>query len=245
MDSGLYAACAGLVAKSQALEVSANNLANVNASGYRAQRPVFRSILAQASSRPLPQINKALNSFGVIGGTRIDRSQGTLDQTGNSLDVAIEGTGFFSVATASGIQYTRNGNFHLSPSGELLTASGERVLSTQGQPIRVPSGSISISPDGTLSVNGAVAAKLRITEFPATAALQNVGNGMYSAPEAEAVNSSNSSVRQGWLEGSNVNPTFAAVELISTQRQAEMLYRALNAFNGELNKTATEDLPRA
>lgn len=245
MDSGLYAACAGLVAKSQALEVSANNLANVNASGYRAQRSVFRSILAQASSRPLPQINKALNSFGVIGGTRIDRSQGTLDQTGNSLDVAIEGTGFFSVATASGIQYTRNGNFHLSPSGELLTASGERVLSTQGQPIRVPSGSISISPDGTLSVNGAVAAKLRITEFPATAALQNVGNGMYSAPEAEAVNSSNSSVRQGWLEGSNVNPTFAAVELISTQRQAEMLYRALNAFNGELNKSATEDLPRA
>jgi flagellar basal-body rod protein FlgF len=219
MDSGLYAACAGLVAKSQALEVSANNLANVNASGYRAQRSVFRSILAQASSRQLPQMNKALNSFGVMGGTRIDRSQGTLDQTGNSLDVAIEGTGLFSVATASGIQYTRNGNFHLSPSGELLTASGERVLSTQGQPIRVPSGSISISPDGILSVNGAVVAKLRMTEFPATAALQNVGNGMYSAPEAEAVNSSNSSVRQGWLEGSNVNPTFAAVELISIQRQ--------------------------
>jgi flagellar basal body rod protein FlgG len=168
-----------------------------------------------------------------------------MDQTGNSLDLAIEGTGFFSVATNSGIQYTRNGNFHLSPSGELLTATGERVLSTQGQPVRVPSGTISISPDATVSVNGAVAAKLRIVEFPVTAALQNVGNGMYSAPEANAVNVSSSSVRQGWVEGSNVNPTFAAVELISTQRHAEMLYRALNAFHGELNKTATEDLARA
>lgn len=244
MDSGLYAACAGLVAKTQSLEVSANNLANVNANGYRAQRPVFNAILAKATARQLSQLNRAVNSYGVLGSTRIDRTQGAIDQTGNDLDFAIQGEGFFSIATPAGTRYTRDGNFHLSPAGELLASSGDRVLGSQGKPIRLPGGKVSVSPDGTISVNGALAGKLRVVEFPATASLKSVGTSMFSANDAEAMTSTGSSVKQGWLEGANVNPAFAAVELISTQRQAEMLYRALNAFHSELNKTATEDLTR-
>src|SRR5215470_3634064 len=130
VDSGYYAACAGLRSQTQALEVVANDLANLNTSGYRGQQPTFRSLLAGGeSANPL---NRAINDFNITGGTRLDLSTGSLERTGNPLDLAIEGQGFFAVQTRAGILYTRNGAFQVSASGELVTGEGDPVLGEQG-----------------------------------------------------------------------------------------------------------------
>ncbi|MGC2197310.1 MAG: flagellar hook basal-body protein, partial [Terriglobales bacterium] len=128
MDSGYYAACAGLRARTQALEMVANNLANLNTTGYRAHEATFRSLLAGNAGASANSLNRAVNDFGVLGGSRMDLRAGNLGETGNPLDLAVEGDGFFAVQSRGEILYTRNGNFRLSSTGQLITAEGDAVL---------------------------------------------------------------------------------------------------------------------
>jgi flagellar basal-body rod protein FlgF/flagellar basal-body rod protein FlgG len=112
MDSGLYAAYTGLLARTQALDTAANNLANAGTVGFRAQRDYFRSVLAGIASETSPsQVGDAVNDFGVLGGNLIDQGQGTVTATGNPLDLALNGPGFFAIQTNQGVQYTRDGGF--------------------------------------------------------------------------------------------------------------------------------------
>lgn len=248
MDSGYYAACAGLAAQTQALELVAHNLANLATTGYRGQQTTFSSLLAghgsagsgAVSANPL---NVAVNNFGVLSGSRLDLTSGSLAPTGNPLDVAVAGSGFFAVQSAQGILYTRDGSFHLSPTGQLVTSQGNAVLGEQGA-VTLPGGSVAISSDGTISVDGAVVDKLQLAEFPPETNLTAVGNATYSAPGGSAVAAAESSVRQGMLEGSNVSPTEGVVQLITVQRNAEMLARAFSALDGQLNQIAVQDLPK-
>ena len=101
-------------------------------------------------------------------------TQGNLESTGNPLDVAIQGPGFFAVQTGDGVRYTRNGSFRVSANGQLLSASGDPVLGEQG-PIQLANGSVTISGDGTISIDGALAGKLRVVEFPPSTPITNVG----------------------------------------------------------------------
>lgn len=243
MDSGYYAACAGLQAQSEALELVANNLANLNTTGYRAQQAMFRSVLADSLAGSAEPLNRAINNFNVLGGSRTDLSTGTLDRTGNTLDLAIEGNGFFAVQTQAGTLYTRNGNFQASPSGRLTTASGDLVLGEDKLPVTLPAGNISIGPDGTLSSDGAVAGKLLVADFAPGSAPVAVGKEYYSAPAADVRPAADSYVRQGMLESSNVNSVAAVVELISIQRKAEMLEHAMSAFYSNFDHIAANDLP--
>ena len=128
MNSGYYAACAGLKTQTQALEFIANNLANINTTGYRGQQPTFHSFLAGAKNVAANPLNQAINDFNILGGARLDLSAGNMQSTGNSFDLALEGDGFFSVQTSAGTMYTRNGNFQVSAKGQLITAQGDAVL---------------------------------------------------------------------------------------------------------------------
>jgi flagellar basal-body rod protein FlgF/flagellar basal-body rod protein FlgG len=139
--------------------------------------------------------------------------------------------------------YTRNGSLQVSGKGQLVTAAGDPVLGAKG-PISLPPGSVSISPDGTISSNGAVVGQLKVVEFPAGTELSSAGDNYYSAPANVAKAATNSTVQQGMLEGSNVNPVASMVELISAQRSAEMMQRAVSMFNNEIDKTATQELPK-
>ena len=242
LDSGFYAACAGLRARTQALELIANNVANVSTTGYRAQQPVFHTLLA-AQRSSLDALNQSINNFGVLQGSRVDLTPGSLERTGNLLDLAIEGNAFFAVQTKAGTLYTRNGNFQVSTGGQLTTAEGDVVLGEQA-PISVPGGPVSVSPDGTLSVNGAVAGKLKLVEFAADTALAAVGKSYYTAAAGAARPAGKSYVRQGMLEDSNAGVIESPIALIMVQRQAEMLERALSAFHSEFNRTAAVELPR-
>lgn len=243
MDSGYYAACAGLAAQTQALELVANNLANLGTSGYRGQQSTFRSLVAGAGSVAGNPLNIAVNDFGVLGGSRIDLTPGSLAATGNPLDLGVAGSGFFAVQSAGGIVYTRNGGFHVTPAGQLVTAQGDTVLGEQG-PMTLPNGAVAVSADGTISVNGVVVGKLRLAEFAPDASLRAVGNALYAAPEGSALPAASSSIRQGMLEDSNVSPVESVVQLITVERNAEMMQRALTLFDSQFNQIAAQDLPR-
>lgn len=243
MDSGFYAACSALIARNQALDSVANNLANISTPGYRSEHSVFRALLAHASGLPLSSLNQAINDYSVLGDSDLDLTQGTLEHTGNELDLALQGPGFFSVKTASGLAYTRNGNFHVSPKGQLVTSAGDLVMGDSG-PIQIVGAPVSISPDGTVSVNGALAGKLKVVDFPPGANLEALGQTYYTAPESAAIPATHASIQQGSLEASNVNPVAAAVQLVTVQRYAEMMQRALYLFHAEMNQIATTELPK-
>ena len=243
MDSGYYAACTALMARAQALDTIASNLANTSTVGYRAQHNVFQSVMAKAEGAPTSQLNDAVNNYGVLSGTRIEPTQGTLERTGNEYDLAIEGPGYFVVQTSAGNVYTRSGNFHVSINNQLVTAAGDPVMGENG-PVAVLGSPLSISSDGTISTGGALAGKLKIAEFLPGTAMQNLGQTYFSAPAASAKEAKDSDIRQGMLEGSNVNPVASAVELITLQRYAELMQRALTMFHTDMNQIAAQDLPR-
>lgn len=243
MDSGFYAATTALISRMQALDTIANNLANASTTGYRAEHNVFSSVLASKGGLNDSPLNQAVNNYGIMSGTTLDQSQGALQKTGNELDLGIEGPGYFVVQTSNGPVYSRNGAFQVSSKGQLVTSHGDAVMGDKGVISLLP-GAVSISADGTISSNGAVAGKVKVVEFPAGTELSSVGDTYYSAPANTAAAAKNSNVRQGMLESSNVNPVLSMVELVTAQRSAEMMQRALSMFNSEIDKTATQDLPK-
>jgi flagellar basal-body rod protein FlgF/flagellar basal-body rod protein FlgG len=241
MNNGIYAASTGLMARTQELDVAANNLANANTTGFRGGRVSFHTQLMTASSNPG---TKAISSFGVLGAPRTDFSQGSLEQTGNPLDLALEGPGFFAVQAPTGVQYTRNGSFHLSSTGQLVTQEGYSVLGSDGA-ITMPQGTAEISTSGVISSDGAVAGQIKLVQFDSSVPLTSLGQGYFSAPQAAATDAGTDlGVRQGALENSNINPVASAVGLIEIQRNAEMLQRALNTIHTEFNRTAAQELPK-
>ena len=243
MNSGYYAACAGLMSRTEALDTIANNLANVSTVGFRGSHNIFGSVLATAGNSALSDLNQDENDYGVLSGTQLDTSQGALVRTGNDLDVAVEGSGYFAVETATGTVYTRGGNFRVSPQGQLITATGDPVLG-DGGPINIVGMPVSISEDGTISANGAISGRLKLVEFPPTVQIQSVGGSYYSAPVGDAIPATKSQVRQGMLESSNVNPITSVVEMINAERSVETMRHVLSLFSTDLDKTAAQDLPR-
>lgn len=244
MDSGYYAAMTGLVARTQALDIAATNLANAQTPGYRAEQEYFRSVLLGPDAED-SQLGRTVNNFGLLGGDRLNMGQGALDQTGNPLDLAIEGEGFFQVQTSNGPRFTRDGGFHRTPGGQLVTAAGDAVLSTTGQPIPVPPGEVSVGVDGVLSVAGGVVATVGVFTFPHGAELTPEGANRYLAPAGvKPALEANASIHQGAIENANQGMIPGSLNLILVQREAEMMQKALTVFHTEFNKIATEDLPK-
>jgi flagellar basal-body rod protein FlgF len=245
MDSGLYSAYSALLSRTDALDLAANNLANVSTAGFHAGRSSFRGVLAEAQDSMGSQVGTGVNSFSVTAGAHASELQGAIKSTGNPLDVAISGTAYFAVKTATGTRYTRDGEFQVSAAGLLTTRAGNAVLNAAQQPIAVPSGAIKISTDGTISVAGADGSAI-------------VGQlGLMNVPDAEQAESATllesgsvvtpavgSGVQQGALESANQDAIQGTVQLMTIQRQAEMMQRALSVFYNDLDKTASEDLAR-
>lgn len=244
MDSGYYAACAGLVARTEALDTIANNLANTSTAGFRGSHNVFRSMLENSGGHTLSVLNQDANDYGVLSGTQLDTTQGALQTTGNQMDFAIEGPGYFQIKTSNGTEYTRGGSFRMSPQGQLITASGDAVIGQSGSPIAIPANSFSVSSDGTITANGAVVDKLKLVEFAPGASVESLGQGYYNISGQPSTQPASSTVRQGMLESSNVNPITSVIEMISAQREVESMRHALSMFDSEIDKTATQDLPR-
>jgi len=247
MDSGFYSAYAGLAARMDALDVVANNLANISTVGFKSQHEFYRSFSAWLQPSLTTPINQAVNQFGILGGASLDLSPSVLEPTGNPTDVALQGSGFFTIQTKNGLRYTRAGNFSLNAQRQLVTSQGDLVMGEQGpilRPIQIPSGQLSISPDGTLSADGALIGKLKITDFAPNTALTMEGNSYFVAPPNAAKPATDVNIRQGNLETSNSDPVKGAVELIEVERTAGLMEKALSIFHNEFNKVAAQQIPQ-
>ena len=243
MDSGFYAACTGLLAKTDALDLAASNMANLSTSGYKAQLEFYRSLEASTGTRRLSPLNQAVNDYGVLGGAAADMKTGEFQKTGNDLDLALEGQGFFVVKTPAGMRYTRNGSFHTDAAGRLLTATSDEVMGEQG-PVELPGGTITISSDGTISQQGAVVATMKFVTFKPGTSLTAEGNSYYQAPAGSEQPADDPRLSQGMLESSNLNPVVSAVSLVTLQRHAQLLEQALSIFHSVFNSAPAQDLSR-
>lgn len=249
MDSGLYAAYTGLLARTQALETAANNLANTNTNGFRAQQNYFRGIFAAYSPEAKSDgLSSAVNQYSMLGGTRLNLAQGQLTTTGNPLDIALNGSGFFQIKTAHGTQLTRDGAFLRASDGTLTTQQGEPVLNASGAPIVLPTGDVHVGSNGDISVSAAdagsaIVGRLGIVNYDA-ADLAATGSNRFVSRDGAKATAADAEVREGALEGGNEDAVQGTMQLMLIQRQAEMMQKALNVFHNEFDKTAAEELGR-
>ncbi len=215
MDTGIYVALSKQIGIFRDMEVSANNIANVDTSGYQSEKLLFSDYLVPSTK----QEQKV--SFSNEYTTFRDTQQGTLKITNSPLDAAIEGSGYFAVQTPLGVRYTRNGNFRTNQDGMLVSKEGYTVLDESSQPIQLDELDrvVQIRADGSVNVDGTERAKLKVVEFDNEQLLHRVGNTMYSS-EAAPKPATNFKIVNGALERSNVQSFAALTHLLATTRSA-------------------------
>lgn len=224
----------------ESLDFLANNVANASTSGYKADRE-FYSLYISPDAQADPS-----STMPVIERPWTDLSQGALHPTGNALDLALSGKGFFSVAGPHGTLYTRNGNFRLSANGQLITAEGYTVTGTGGKTLTAAGTSpIEVTSDGTVRQDGNVIGQLQVADFPANGELAKQGNNYFrvSDPSVQPGTAAGTAVEQGKLEASNSGTADAAVRLVGIMRQFEMLQKAVTMGN-DMNKQAIEQVAK-
>jgi flagellar basal-body rod protein FlgF len=194
------------------MDAVAHNMANMNTPGYKAERMLFSEFLVR------PQKNAPM-SFVQDKGMMRDLRDGPLTNTGNPLDLALTGDGYFVIGTDNGERYTRSGRFQLDADGQITNQLGQRVLSAAGQPIAVPPGTtnISIAPDGTVSAGTEVIGTIGIASFDNPRAMKREANNLYAAEGAPRA-AEGTRVMQGMLEESNVNAIQEMTNMIEIHR---------------------------
>jgi len=245
MDQIAITAAAGLRSRMEAVDMLSNNLANANTGGYKLDREFYGLFSSPdggddvdgPSKTTLPMIQKPWTDF----------SQGEIQISGNPLDLALNGKGFFAVNGPSGApMYTRNGAFKLSGSGMLMTADGYAVRGTGGAPIQASSQDpIQISATGAVQQAGQNLGQLEIVDFTDPNMLSKVGSSYFRPGSSQAKPSPVTDVRveQGRIETSNVVPAESAVRLVELMRQYEMLQKAVSVA-ADMNKKATDEVAR-
>jgi flagellar basal-body rod protein FlgF len=245
MVSGLQTAASAMSAQLERLAVLANNLANVTAAGYKADRPEFFQLLtsprAAGSVSPTGSAAPLQELPGDVV-TRTDFSPGSVRETGNPLDVAIEGSGFFVVRTAAGVRLTRNGAFTRSTDGLLVTVDGAPVLGPGNGTIQLPEqGRIAIDEQGQITVDGAPISSLLVVDPPNPERLTKEGGTRFVAPAELALPpAERATVRQGALEQSNVNPIATLVDMIDALRVYEAAQRTARGVDETLGRAVNE-----
>ncbi|WP_163851529.1 flagellar hook basal-body protein [Pseudooceanicola aestuarii] len=234
MDNSAYVSLSLLTALERQLDVTANNLANVNSSGFKAERVLFESYLQPESGTA----EDGGTNYVLDRGSYVDRRQGALVRTDNPLDVALNGTGWFGYRTAEGqTAYGRDGGFVLDAQGRLVTQSGAQVLDAAGGPIALPpdiGGTLTISADGTISSPGAgVLAQLGAFDLPQIQSFERIGGGLLVPPadqDAAALPDAETQFIQGSIESSNVEAITEVTRLVATQQAYQ---RAVNLMSSE------------
>ena len=243
MENPSFIALSQQVALSRHMEVLANNLANMNTPAFKAERLVFTELLEETQAPGLDDMGPM--SFVEPHATYLDFSEGSLTPTGNPLDVAISGDGFFAVQTAEGTAYTRAGRFSLDAEGTLVTSSGAPVLATGGAPVQIDATSpISIAGDGTISTDQGVVARLQVVRFDDSQQLQRGPNGTYTAGDETPIEVASPQIVQGMVEESNVSPILEMTRLIDVSRSYQRMTQVIEAEH-QRQKSAINTLSKA
>jgi len=255
----LSIAATGMAAQQTNVEVIANNLANMNTTGYKTQIAEFEDLLYQNVSNPGAQSSDTgtlvPNGIQLGAGVRTAAvarvtTQGALQQTSNSYDVAIQGSGYFRVTLPDGtFAFTRAGNFALSASGQIVTQNGYAVAPGISVPANATSVQINAQGQVQATIPGQTAlqtlGQLELDRFPNEGGLNAVGGNLFletaasGAPQAGVPGSTGyGTIQQGYLEASNVDPVSAITSLITAQRAYEMNSKVITAANDMLQQTA-------
>jgi flagellar basal-body rod protein FlgF len=210
----------GTLAQERRIDINSNNLANTNTPGFKKDVPVFDGYMVNAS--------------------KTDFSQGHMEQTENRLDLALSGPGFFQLDTPQGIRYTRNGSFSVNANGGIVNMDGHPVVGN----INIPPGTLdlNITEDGSVFADGQQIGQFELVEFedPNVLAKEGAGNFIPKIDDAQTVDPDNTTVHQGYLERSNVDPVMASIELIDTVRTYEVFQKVTHAFQEIGQKTINE-----
>ncbi|MCC6177611.1 MAG: flagellar hook-basal body protein [Chloroflexi bacterium] len=249
MIRGLYTAASGMLTAMRRMEFVTNNVANAQTTGYKQERTASSTfdlalLLEQANLSPAQAIGQ-LGMAALSEEPLLDFTQGALQESGRSLDMALEGPGFFTVQGVDGsIRYTRDGGFTRDALGRLTTSEGDVVLGENG-PIEVPPGRLTVEVDGTLGVDGQPIDRLQIVEFGLDQPLRKVGNNQFvprtdgDAPQASA----DTRVIQNFIEMSNVDMGGAQTTMLELQRAYEANQRLIQTQD-ELVARAVNDIAR-
>lgn len=256
MIEGIYVAASGGYKQEKSLEVISNNLANVNTIGFKRDVLAFKSFMTpfqksfkKESPGLLPATSAQIKDASYTGIVELksDLSPGRITATGNPLDVALDGEGFFVVQTKDGVRYTKQGNFKLNNNKILVTQNGDPLIGTGG-PITIKSSGPELSIDikGKISVgkglSGEVAGNLRIVNFNNPEKLIKSGNGLFmlTGKNSEEIEATNFSIKQGYLELSNVNIIKEMTKMIEVSRTYQAYQQVIQTIDSVNAKAAID-----
>lgn len=239
METTTYIALSSQGALRREMDTIAHNLANMNTTGFKGQRMMFVDHMQR--SRSADFIADQRLSFVRDVASFTDTTEGPIEQTGNTLDVAIHGDGYFAVQTPDGEQYTRSGSFRLDNGGQLVTQDGRPVLSNAGVPITFApeDTTITISGDGTVSTENGTLGKLRVVTFDSNQDFQNTGSGLYSTTQ-QPIDNLNPEVVQGSLEKSNIQAILEMTRMIEVNREYAQAQKLVDSEDERIRKMVRE-----
>lgn len=245
MENGIYIGLSRQIVLQRQMNLLANNIANINTPGYKAQKPIFEEYLSK------PEKTREEMSLVFDYGQFHVEAQGPMKLTGNPLDVALDGPGWMMVATPEGTQYTRAGNFAMNAEGELVTPTGLQVLDDGQKPITLPDGAtdIRITTDGQVTTSEGVAGRIGVVEFDNQQMLAPSGNGLYTVRDEVAGQivpqpAENTLVRQNMIEGSNVQGVLEMTDMIDVSRTYQSISRMLQSEH-DRQRSAIQQLTEA
>jgi flagellar basal-body rod protein FlgF len=243
MDNSTFVSLSLARSLQHSLNIVANNIANANTAGFKAERADFRDLVQQN----LGQNGKDDVSFVQTAGFHLDTSSGALEKTGNPLDLAITGDGWFGYQTPTGqTAYGRDGRLTIDAQGNLTTTTGARILDASGAPIAIPpgAGQIEVADDGTITdAQGQTLGQVGVFSVPGIADYQRIGDGMMLPPQGTAAAqtlATNARISQGFIEQSNVQPVLELTRMMQIQRAYERAMTLVNDQSSLRRQTLTQ-----
>jgi len=242
MVNGIYTSASGMLPRMVQMDNVANNLANVSTTGYKKNSVFLRELITAdrvLSGKLAKQPEKIPEEVWV------DYTQGSFEKTGNSLDIAFNGPGFFKVKDQSGnIFYTRNGHFITDTQSNIVTSDGMYLLSQSNSTIKANGSNIAISESGDISVDGEYVATIGKADFSNDdyKQLKSIGEGLFERPAniQEKAVSSSTLVYQGYLEESNVDPVLTMIDMIQLHREFELGQKSIQIQDQSLQRVVNE-----
>lgn len=217
------------------MDVTANNIANLNTTGFKREAPVFREVVENMDVGPGAPSGGRRTSFVIDMGVTHDTAEGAFQSTGNPLDAMIQGEGYFQLRRPDGtIAYTRAGHFQISATGELVGPMGLAVMSESGQPIQVPTDDVArvvISADGTVLGAQGELGRIGVYRIANEGLLAQAGDGLFDGPTVAALPANAVRLKVGGVEGSNVNAVVESAEMIEIMRSYQASQRMADNIN--------------
>jgi len=241
MNSGMYPAVSGSIAAMQRMDIISNNLANINTPGYKKDKMSFEGLLAGSANPPAVPQGSTADPILQKANIYIDYANGPTTQSGNPLDVALNGDGFFTVTTPDGPAYTRQGNFRTSADGTLVTMDGYPVQGAGGAAIHIQGSHVEIDAKGLITVDGAQSGSISVVDFEKPYALTKIGSALFVPTDPQTpTQAAKGQIMQGHLEGSNVESISEMVQLIETNRYFEACSKVIQNFDALASKAAND-----